>query len=91
MAERKRIAGFLVEICTEIRSGGLVGDSTRSAAGGYRLSRAPEEITLADVVAVFERAEGPAACAVAEFAIGARAGGDFVGTWAACAARFWNR
>jgi Rrf2 family protein len=68
----RRIAGrhgipstFLVQILHELRRAGLVA-STRGAAGGYRLSKPPAEITLADVVDVFESTEEPAACAAAE-------------------------
>jgi Rrf2 family protein len=66
IAERHGIpATFLVQILHELRRAGLVA-STRGAAGGYRLSRPPGEITLADVVDVFEAAEEPAECAAAE-------------------------
>jgi len=47
---------FLVQILIQLKNAGLVA-STRGAAGGYRLARPPEEITLADVVDVVE---GPA-------------------------------
>ncbi|MCC6492092.1 MAG: Rrf2 family transcriptional regulator [Pirellulales bacterium] len=53
---------FLVQILHELRRAGLVA-STRGAGGGYRLSRPPGEITLSDVVDVFEPADEPAACA----------------------------
>lgn len=44
---------FLSQILQQLRTAGLV-QSSRGAAGGYRLSQAPEKISLADVVAVFE-------------------------------------
>lgn len=63
IAERHGIpATFLVQILHELRRAGLVA-SVRGAAGGYRLSRPPSEVTLADVVDVFEPAEELAACA----------------------------
>jgi len=39
---------FLVQILLRLKGAGLVA-STRGAAGGYRLSRAPESITLDDI------------------------------------------
>jgi Rrf2 family protein len=70
IAERHGIpATFLVQILHELKRAGLA-TSTRGAAGGYRLSRAPGEITLADVVDVFESAEEPAACAAANSPLG---------------------
>ena len=66
IAERHGIPStFLVQILHELRRAGLV-TSTRGASGGYRLNRPPAEITLADVVDVFEVVEGPAACAAAD-------------------------
>lgn len=63
IAERHGIpATFLVQILHELRRAGLAS-STRGAAGGYRLSRPPGEITLADVVEVFEPASPPSECA----------------------------
>jgi DNA-binding IscR family transcriptional regulator len=35
--------------------------STRGAAGGYQLARPPEEIALADVLGVVDRADAPPA------------------------------
>jgi Rrf2 family protein len=48
-------ARFLVQILLQLKSAGIV-QSTRGAAGGYRLAREPAELTLADVVTV---GEGP--------------------------------
>jgi Rrf2 family protein len=63
IAERHGIpATFLVQILHELKRAGLA-TSTRGSAGGYRLSRPPSEITLADVVDVFETADEPAGCA----------------------------
>lgn len=44
---------FLVQILLQLKSAGFVA-STRGAAGGYRLIKQPETITLADVMCVFE-------------------------------------
>ena len=66
IAERQGIpATFLVQILHELRRSGLVS-STRGASGGYRLNRAPGDITLADVVDAFEAVEEPGECAAAD-------------------------
>lgn len=44
---------FLVQILLQLKSAGLVS-STRGAAGGYRLFRPPEQITLSEIVSVME-------------------------------------
>lgn len=44
---------FLVQILLQLKGGGLA-NSTRGAAGGYRLARPPEEISLGDIVAVID-------------------------------------
>lgn len=44
---------YLEQIFCGLRSGGLV-DSVRGASGGYRLCRAAEDISVADVVAAVE-------------------------------------
>jgi Rrf2 family protein len=50
---------FLVQILLQLKGGGLVA-STRGAAGGYQLARPPENISLADILGVVDRAD-PAA------------------------------
>jgi Rrf2 family protein len=63
IAERHGIPPtFLVQILHELRRAGLAA-STRGASGGYRLSRPPGQITLADVVEALESSEEPAECA----------------------------
>ncbi len=52
---------FLVQILQDLKRAGLV-TSTRGAAGGYRLSRSPLEITLADVLQVVEGNSTPTTC-----------------------------
>lgn len=47
---------FLVQILIQLNKAGLV-TSTRGAAGGYHIARAPATITLADVVAAVEGSE----------------------------------
>ena len=48
---------FLESILTQLRNGGLVA-SQRGAEGGYRLAKAPAEISIADVI---RELEGPIA------------------------------
>ena len=47
---------FLVQILLQLKGAGLV-NSTRGAAGGYQLLKAPDEITLADVMSVVDGQE----------------------------------
>ncbi len=49
---------FLVQILLQLKGASLVA-STRGAAGGYRLSRPPSEISIADVIEVMEGDERP--------------------------------
>lgn len=52
---------FLEQILNDLKSAGLV-QSRRGVAGGYRLARKPEEITLAEVVRHVEGALAPVSC-----------------------------
>ena len=47
---------FLVQILLQLKGAGLV-ISTRGASGGYLLARAPDKISLADVVRVIDRSD----------------------------------
>jgi Rrf2 family protein len=49
---------FLVQILLQLKGAGLVA-STRGAAGGYRLARSPQEISLAEMIEVMEGADRP--------------------------------
>ena len=51
---------FLVQILLQLKSAGMVS-STRGAAGGYQLAKSPDEISLAEVMAV---SDGPVAAPV---------------------------
>ena len=53
---------FLVQILQDLKRAGLV-TSTRGASGGYRLTQAPAEVTLADVLQVVEGNTEPTTCA----------------------------
>ena len=48
---------FLVQILLQLKTAGLV-HSTRGAAGGYKLARDPDEITLLDVMTVVDAQMG---------------------------------
>ncbi len=47
---------FLVQILLQLKGAGLIA-STRGASGGYQLARAPEKISLGDILGVIERAD----------------------------------
>jgi Rrf2 family protein len=52
---------FLEQILNDLRSAGVV-ESKRGVAGGYRLSKPPEEISLAFVIRHFEGPLAPVKC-----------------------------
>lgn len=68
---------FLVQILLQLKGAGFV-QSTRGATGGYQLSRAPEEISLADVVGIIEGPENQPTAASAIDTPSARA---LLGVW----------
>ena len=54
IAQRHGIpARFLVQILLQLKAAGLV-QSTRGAAGGYRLARDPAQVTLRDVTQILD-------------------------------------
>ena len=55
-------AKYLESILTALRKRGLV-HSRRGPSGGFRLARAPREITLAEVVRTLDGAFAPTTCA----------------------------
>ncbi|MFO1478333.1 MAG: Rrf2 family transcriptional regulator [Verrucomicrobiota bacterium] len=57
---------FLEQILNDLKSAGVV-QSKRGIAGGYRLARRPEEITLATVVRHIEGALAPVSCVSERF------------------------
>jgi Rrf2 family cysteine metabolism transcriptional repressor len=57
---------FLEQILNDLKSAGVV-ESKRGVAGGYRLSRRPEEITLATIVRHIEGALAPVSCVSERF------------------------
>src|ERR1041384_6252330 len=59
--EQKIPKRFLEQILNDLKSAGMVR-SKRGVAGGYRLARKPEEITVASVVRHVEGALAPVSC-----------------------------
>ena len=57
---------FLEQILNDLKSVGFVR-SRRGVAGGYRLAKRPEEITLASVVRHIEGALAPVSCVSEQF------------------------
>jgi len=57
---------FLEQILNDLKSAGLV-ESKRGVAGGYRLARRPEQITLASVIRHIEGALAPVSCVSERF------------------------
>ena len=57
---------FLEQILNDLKSGGFV-QSRRGAAGGYRLARRPEQITIASIVRHVEGALAPVSCVSEKF------------------------
>src|SRR5205809_8058702 len=57
---------FLEQILNDLKSAGMV-QSKRGVAGGYRLARQPEEISLASVVRHIEGALAPVSCVSERF------------------------
>jgi Rrf2 family protein len=52
---------FLEQILNDLKSAGLV-QSKRGVAGGYRLKRAPQHITLAEIIRHIEGPLAPVSC-----------------------------
>ena len=54
-------ARYLEQIFQKLRKGGIVG-SKRGPAGGYFLSKKPEEITIGEIVRITEGGINPVLC-----------------------------
>src|SRR5437879_7573799 len=57
---------FLEQILNDLKSAGIV-QSRRGVAGGYRLAKRPEQITLASIVRHIEGALAPVSCVSENF------------------------
>jgi Rrf2 family transcriptional regulator, cysteine metabolism repressor len=67
ISEQQRIPKkFLEQILSDLKSARIV-QSRRGVAGGYRLARPPEQITLAEVVRHIEGALAPVSCVSERF------------------------
>lgn len=63
LAKRQGLsAKYLEHILSSLKAGGII-TAERGMGGGYRLARAPEEITLASVFRVLEGSPAPVKCA----------------------------
>ena len=60
-AEEKIPQRFLEGILLELKRTGIL-DSTRGTSGGYFLKKHPQEVSLADIIIVFEGSLGMLAC-----------------------------
>ncbi len=62
LADRARVpAKFLEAILLDLRHAGII-TSTRGRTGGHRLRRPPEEVTMAEVLRLFDGAIGLVPC-----------------------------
>src|SRR6266566_2894197 len=67
IAEQQNIPKrFLEQILNDLKSAGFV-QSKRGVAGGYRLARRPEEISIAQVIRHIEGALAPVSCVSERF------------------------
>lgn len=57
---------FLEQILNDLKSAGIV-ESRRGVAGGYRLKRPPQEVTLAEVIRHIEGPLAPVSCVSERF------------------------
>jgi Rrf2 family transcriptional regulator, cysteine metabolism repressor len=61
---------YLEQLVGELRRGGLV-EGTRGVHGGYRLSRAPESVTVGEVYRILEGEVAPVDCTAEDYLPGA--------------------
>ncbi len=57
---------FLEQILNDLKAGGIV-ESKRGVAGGYRLRRAPDQITLSEIVRYIDGPLAPVSCVSERF------------------------
>ncbi len=65
-AEQNIPKRFLEQILNDLKSAGVV-ESKRGVAGGYRLARPPQDITLAAIIRHIEGALAPVSCVSERF------------------------
>ena len=67
VSERQNIPKrFLEQILNDLKSAGIV-ESKREVAGGYRLRRPPERVTLAEIIRHIEGPLAPVSCVSEKF------------------------
>ena len=67
IAEQEHLpAGYLEQLAMPLRRAGLI-EGTRGAHGGYRLGRAPAQITVGDVVRALDGPVSPVECLTLEY------------------------
>lgn len=71
---------FLVHILLQLKAAGIVG-SVRGAAGGYRLAKSPETVTLLDIVTAVEGPADGAGLLSTDLAAKSRAASTLAAAW----------
>ena len=66
LVERQNFGDVYEQILNDLKSAGVV-ESRRGVAGGYRLARPPEDISLASVIRHLEGALAPVSCVSERF------------------------
>ena len=62
-------AGYLEQLAIPLRKAGLI-EGTRGAHGGYQLTKAPDDLTVGDVVRALEGPVAPVECLMLEYVPG---------------------
>ena len=62
-------AGYLEQLAIPLRKAGLI-EGTRGAHGGYQLAKAPDNLTVGDVVRALEGPVAPVECLMLEYVPG---------------------
>ena len=66
ISERHELSeNYLEQLVSPLKRAGII-ESVRGAGGGYKLCRAPEEITVGDILRVLEGSLAPAECQTGE-------------------------
>ncbi|MFM9024088.1 MAG: RrF2 family transcriptional regulator [Planctomycetaceae bacterium] len=75
---------FLVHILLQLKAAGIVG-SVRGAAGGYRLAKSPDSVTLLDIVTAVEGSAEGTGLLSTDLAAKSRAASTLAAAWEAVA------
>lgn len=92
IAERQSIsAKFLEQLIAKLKKAGIL-TSVRGAQGGYRLAKAPEEISVGEILRVLEGDLNPVDCAEVTGETGSCDGGSSCGGAGQCVTKIvWKR